>query len=1640
MDPSDHLRRRDRPASARQYAIPIKQISPPHARAKSSTGLTYTQHERLRQRKTPNGLVLEQESPGVDKAIPVPASKHVLLSSSPDLATAQQGELTQVSQTRSRDGLSLSHFGYGSDGFVPDSRPYLHPPSWDFPGGLDSVLNQTLPMQPTQRYYLHPGIPTVLPSAYNSSWGPTASAGLGPYGPYWPDGTFTPYRPASIRDNRFFAHRFEQRQPPRDSFLSPLAFPQLRRPGRLPPAPFISDPYYANNLSQQHFQQNNAPQSLWHHPSLPQNGPQGPHFRDTNVYQPLYPGTEQPYQQRVVIEHHESAPLPPAARPLPLQPGPEADQIAFRDRTFTWANNIYAELLATIQRTSKDTHLTNGSHGKSASKMAIFPKPPKRSGAHFSDSNAVNESDGKTSQLQLNSSADKATDTDSLRPQTAIWAPSRRVADFDKNTPMMMPASGPGAMFIKSDYVKTANSIVAQPGLVQQTQNIKAAAENALSTMEVLCDEATAPWVDGMLLAGCLAYGLRLYDKALEWYQLILNQDSTHVEAMSNLAATLHALNRRDEALHYWSEAVRLRPSYFEAAEHLVGLLCATRRAREAVELISYVESSLKVKADDNTTSGNGDVLSDGESDAKSHTSSIATHSSLDQAHYDYEVEGRRPSVSLSEEALVPGFGSSGYAIPGSENGRMLALVHAKGNMLYALGENSAAARAFEDAVLIATGQHKSGIRGLIADILRACFRSLQDRSERQDKPDSKELVLLPPRSAEATARHMFPAAGELPGLEFVPKGIASKAAVSTTSNSLLSLAKIYQDAMSSASEVGTLRSTSTRDILALYYLSLSLQKSPSTANNVGILLASVQQSIHLPRLAADAADDPMGHMPGVVPGSGIHLALMYYNYGLNLDNKHAHLYTNLGSLLKDIGQLPAAVKMYEAAVQCDPHFDIALANLANAVKDQGRVQDAIEYYKRAVKSSPEFAEAVCGLATALNSVCNWHGRGGVYADKGKRDRIHVDENGKLHNANRSYGWISRVVDIVDKQLKEGETWGCQTLTPAVIDTIVCQLSLHRTTDSGQLSRHHTTDNGPPSANDFPALRTALESWSGKKWEGSRIVRLVERAIRRIGWQWYTDKYKHGKSYPDSRYTRPTLPAALSSPSAPTVLPFHTFTTPLSPKQIRQISQRNAVRISVATLRSPWLPRTVFPPPPPPNPHLVVGYVSSDFNNHPLAHLMQSIFGLHSPSSVHAICYATTASDNSVHRQQIEREAPAFHDCSTWSTERLVQQIVADKVHVLVNLNGYTRGARNEVFAARPAPIQMSFMGFAGTLGAEWCDYVLADEISVPTSTLSPWRRNVEIEDRLQPESLVEDADDWVYGENIIFTRHSFFCVDHKQSAPDADLRPRLPLSAMPRSERDGRWNSHLGARWALRQQLFPSLSSNAVILGNFNQLYKIDPSTFRSYLRILASVPNAILWLLRFPADGEGNLIQYARKWAGDEIASRIVFTDVASKGGHIMRAAVVDLMLDTPECNAHTTAADVVWSGTPVLTWGRWKYKMCSRMCGSIVSSAFPLGAKGDEARGDLVVSSEHEYEQSAIKLARGLKYLSPEVEHALGQPVASGRGTGRLMDLRRMLWEGRWESRLFDTARWVRDTERAYWAAWRKWERGEAGDIWL
>ncbi|KAL1998206.1 hypothetical protein VTN02DRAFT_6654 [Thermoascus thermophilus] len=1612
------------PRTRLQFPHPVHRLDA-HNVANSSHGRPNTGEHALR-RKTPNGTLAAgyDGTPG-DRAVQPPATKHILVSSlesgqtlSPQTGLPLDTWQTAVDQpSSSSQSLNFpptyKHDSSGNNGLPGDFPQGGNGTSWirslNYPPGMDSVLNQTLPMQPSQRYYLQngPSIPTVLPATLQQCLGPTAPAGTAPYGPYWPDGAYIPYRPAAFRDSRFypaspFTNQAGQNPAPFYDVRQP-SFGQASIPNSSLPTPGFSwnqipsgvvnpEPLLQNNFPPRHSQQNSI-DTLHDQHALPY------HVRASKAgssVPPHHAGSESLGWSAPQAGHN--------FQNLAAGTNSRAENVEFKEKVLSWAHSVYVDLLASLHQARRNSasKATADGQARRLSKPSIYPKPPRQPGVDFSQSNSVDVP-------RHNSYPSSQYDMHAQHAQAAAGAFHR---------PNGHPALGqvhhngvPGPQAIDGYRTLRRMSGAAVSRVTPQVQNNEAStmanAASALEMLSHLCSESGWEWIDGMLLGGCLAYGLGDYHKAMRWYSRIIARDGTHVEAISNLAATLLALDRREEALQHWLLAVKLRPSYFEAVEHLIGLLCSNHRGKEAVNIIEYVENSLRVQR-------NGDYFktdehaSEPESDAESGTSSVSDMGSYEKATFDYDADPDRSAGFGygSTDARAAGFGSSGYAIPGSDNGRMLALIHAKGNMLYALGDNAGAAAAFEDAILIAAGRRRHGIQSLIKQILAAFSdESRTGYPPLYEQQDPQAAVLLYPEKALQTAKLVFPPYGNLPGFRYIQEGLAKKAAISTISNSLLSLAKIYQDGMSNSSAHGVVKvPTGVRDILALYYLSLSLQPSPSTANNVGILLAGIQQTGPVKPRASGEIQHP--EVPGVVPGSGISLALAYYNYGLNLDSRHAHLYTNLGSLLKDIGQLQAAIRMYEQAVQCDSNFDIALANLANAVKDSGRINDAIGYYKRAVRVNPDFAEAVCGLANALNSVCNWGGRGGIANGYGFQDRWHVDEQGMLrdaHGTGTSSGWMKRVVEIVDRQLRDGETWGRGLLTASMIEQLCAQLSVATGNDS--FSRTGKRE----------SLAALLQAWSGQKWEGSRLVRLVERGIRSIMWQWYQDRYVYGKEYPLTKYRRPQLPAGLTTPNAPTVLPFHTFTCPLSAKQVRHISQRNGLRISCSTLRSPWLPTTVYKPPSPPNPYLRVGYVSSDFNNHPLAHLMQSVFGMHNPSRVKAYCYATTPSDNSVHRRQIEREAPVFYDASTWSVDRLVEQIVKDGIHILVNLNGYTRGARNEVFAARPAPIHMSFMGFAGTLGAEWSDYILADQISIPPETLSPWRRNTRIQDRLLEEDHGEELEDWVYGERIVFTRDTFFCCDHRQSAPDSKDPPLT-------------WDQEQQRRWQMRKELFPQLSDDTIILGNFNQLYKIEPTTFRTWLRILARIPNAVLWLLRFPDLGEQNLRQTAVAWAGEETASRIIFTDVAPKNMHISRAKICDLFLDTPECNAHTTAADVLWSGTPILTYPRYKYKMCSRMASSILTSALPGGEVGRQARADLIASSDEDYENKAVRLGHDMKY-GPD-----------GRAKGRLAELRRILFTNRWESKLFDTRRWVNDLEEAYEEVWKRWVKGEEGDVWL
>lgn len=1224
-----------------------------------------------------------------------------------------------------------------------------------------------------------------------------------------------------------------------------------------------------------------------------------------------------------------------------------------------------------------------------------------------------------------------------------------------------------------------------------------------------------------LLLLSCTYYTSGNLAGSLWYNNLILRIDSNYVEAMSNIGTALRALGYWKEAESWWWRALQLLPGYWDAFENLLGVLCSPAAAgadsesrppqfETALRLCDFVEA---------------------------HIIPVRSKIMLNEPKDDPRFRVQREySAGTMESQLLP------QQLPITQLPRVQNLFYAKGNLKYVIEEHGVASAAEEyqravevivsvpghpgysvrdviiaicvvailsfgavvpghDALstaaevgaafgidisnpaysaVVTQGQytrlHPEGVLGLVREAGDAAVATMLRIGGNQ-----LPVVFLLPDQVVLLHRILFaPTNGILPvfsphaGKAPIPPGSPLEAVYRQSSQIgstiLLALAKLFQDAATNAADSGSKRLTlrgippSISLLLPFYYLSLSMNPSASTFNNLGVLLSSLP-----------IATTTVGLSGERVQLTGQLLAVRYYAHGLQLDPTHSHLFTNLGSLFKDMGRLNEAIKMYEKAIEFNPTFDVALANLGNAIKDQGRTQDSIEYYRRSVQANPNFPEALCGLVNALLAVCDW---GEVYPESPKEA-----------------GWMRDVTNIVARQLDAGTAYGrgafhAQGSIEQWVDKIMRCLGDRRP---------ETRDRWMEKLLPFydPSKHTPTMN------EGGFMLRIIERLMRRTQHRWYHDLYtrectneNESGTVNNDAYGRILLPTCLPIPSIPTVLPFHTFTYPLSPRQVRLISHRNALRTSHSTLSQMWLPKHVYPPPPPPGGKLNIGYVSSDFNNHPLAHLMQSVFGFHDLSRFNIFCYATTASDDTPYRKKIEKESQHFLDVSSWSSEKIIQQIQHDKVHILVNLNGYTKGARNDIFAPRPCPVQMQFMGFAGGMASGWTDWLVVDPIVCPPPMTAGtrWRegpsnahhdgfleKSTDLAADLDPE---DPREDWVYTERFIYMPHSYFVNDHAQGFRDPAEETRIQSVEEEKGELSKEqkeqdvsvqnqlpdkqvWEREELRRWRMRKEVFPDLPDDYVIFADFNQLYKTDPVLFKAWLLILKRVPKSILWLLRFPASGQAHLHKFATEWAGPDVAKRVIFTDVAPKHIHIYRGRIADLFLDTNECNAHTTAADILWSGTPMLTWPKHVHKMCSRVAASI------LRAAGIDDR--LVVHSEKEYVDRVVELANSIHYeyveqavhrdgsyelkpinhttkdvspseLTPDmltvnctedaVKGAMRVPEGRAifrRGSGELMDLRRRLFLSRDKCPLFNTRGWTRALEAGYHEAWRRWEAG-------
>lgn len=290
-----------------------------------------------------------------------------------------------------------------------------------------------------------------------------------------------------------------------------------------------------------------------------------------------------------------------------------------------------------------------------------------------------------------------------------------------------------------------------------------------------------------------------------------------------------------------------------------------------------------------------------------------------------------------------------------------------------------------------------------------------------------------------------------------------------------------------------------------------------------------------------------------------------------------------------------------------------------------------------------------------------------------------------------------------------------------------------------------------------------------------------------------------------------------------------------------------------------------------------IGYVSGEFRSQATSQLLVGVLEQHDRTAFEIYGFDNGRDDGSDMRRRVTAAFKEIVPIAELSDDEAVAAIRAREIDVLVNLNGYFGDDRNGVFARRPAPIQVNWLGFPGTLGATYMDYIVADRTVIPEREAA------------------------FFTEKIAWLPHSYQANDDKKPIAETGSRAEH------------------------------GLPKGAFVFCCFNNSYKIMPDLFARWMRILGGVPGSVLWLLHDNAEAAANLKNQVRAHGVDP--ERLIFAPRQPLPQHLARHRLADLFLDTLPCNAHTTASDTLWAGLPLLTCRGTAF--CGRVAASLLNA---------------------------------------------------------------------------------------------------------
>ena len=546
--------------------------------------------------------------------------------------------------------------------------------------------------------------------------------------------------------------------------------------------------------------------------------------------------------------------------------------------------------------------------------------------------------------------------------------------------------------------------------------------------------------------------------------------------------------------------------------------------------------------------------------------------------------------------------------------------------------------------------------------------------------------------------------------------------------------------------------------------------------------------------------------------------ALASYDRALELRPDFTEAAFKSGNLLQRLGRPAQALARYDRTLELQPDHLGALVNRGNALLELRRAAEALASYERALAIAPRNPAVLNSTCTALLALQR---PAEALVRNDLALTLQPDDPGSLNNRGIALENLDRLTEALASFQQ------AVALRPDYADALNSQARV-----LGRLKRPaealaayaavlRLRPDYPHALGHWLRLQMKLCDWNGLSAAFDQLAAGIA-----AGW--------------------------------PVASPFAVMATPLSLEL-----QRQCAEILVRTTYPPASPApAIGPGPKSAESRLRVGYFSADFRNHPVAYLTAGLFETHDRHKFTIIAFSFGPPAEDAMRARLEAAFDEFIDVRGKTDREIAQLAQAKGIDIAVDLMGMTSDSRTGIFAERAAPVQVSYLGYPGTMGAEYIDYLIADATVIP------------------PEHRQH------YREKIVCLPHTFQINDAKRSiaatAPD---------------------------RAAL------GLPGQGFVFCNFNNSYKLTPDDFDIWMRLLQKVPGSVLWLAGTNPTAEANLRQEAK--ARGVAPERLVFKQfTALLEDHLAQIRHADLFLDSRYFNAHTTGSDALWAGVPLLT----------------------------------------------------------------------------------------------------------------------------